>query len=42
MNVRYLKMEEETKKTLDAEGWLHTGDQGHVDEDGFVYIHLRR
>ena len=34
----YLKMEEETKRTLDAEGWIHTGDQGKVDEDGFVYL----
>lgn len=34
----YLKMEEETKRTLDAEGWIHTGDQGHLDADGFVYL----
>ena len=26
----YLKMEDETKRTLDAEGWIHTGDQGKV------------
>ena len=38
MGRSYLKQEEETRKTLDEEGWIHTGDQGRVDEDGFVYI----
>ena len=38
MTRSYLKQEDETKKTLDAEGWIHTGDQGTVDEDGFVTI----
>lgn len=38
MGRSYLKQEEETRKTLDEEGWIHTGEPGRVDEDGFVYI----
>ncbi|KAJ1212734.1 hypothetical protein NDU88_000383 [Pleurodeles waltl] len=34
----YLNMVERTKEALDEEGWLHTGDIGKVDQDGFLYI----
>ncbi|HVN11081.1 MAG TPA: 4-coumarate--CoA ligase family protein [Kineosporiaceae bacterium] len=27
-----------TALTLDEEGWLHTGDIGHIDADGHVYV----
>lgn len=34
----YHKRPEATASTLDAEGWLHTGDIGFVDEDGHFFI----
>src|SRR5438067_63975 len=34
----YLNNPEATAATLDAGGWLHTGDIGHVDADGYFTI----
>jgi long-chain acyl-CoA synthetase len=34
----YYKNPMETAKSLTADGWLHTGDLGHLDEDGFVFV----
>jgi long-chain acyl-CoA synthetase len=37
----YYKNEQATEETL-ANGWLHTGDLGYIDDDGFVYINGRK
>tara|TARA_B100000963_G_scaffold267700_1_gene235906 strand:- start:4320 stop:5999 length:1680 start_codon:yes stop_codon:yes gene_type:complete len=33
----YYKLPDLTKKTI-KDGWLHTGDQGKIDKDGYLYV----
>ncbi|WP_030165107.1 4-coumarate--CoA ligase family protein [Streptomyces sp. NRRL S-813] len=34
----YLGRPDATAQLVDTDGWLHTGDVGHVDEDGWLFV----
>ena len=39
--IGYWKLPEATASTMDADGWIATGDVGYLDEDGYVYMYDR-
>jgi long-chain acyl-CoA synthetase len=39
---QYWQQPEETRRVITADGWLHTGDLGHFDRDGYLYLTGRK
>lgn len=37
----YWNLPDATAKTLTGDNWIHTGDAGYLDEDGYLFIHDR-
>jgi long-chain acyl-CoA synthetase len=38
----YFGNDELTGRVIDTDGWLHTGDVGYLDDDGFLYVSGRK
>ena len=38
----YFKAEDATRQLVDEDGWLHTGDIGQCDEDGFYVVDRKK
>ena len=38
----YWQRPEDTAQVIDPEGWLHSGDIGHIDEEGYLYLTGRK
>lgn len=38
--VEYWGLPDKTAETL-VDGWIHTGDAGYIDEDGYIFIRDR-